>query len=70
MFSIIFFQKVTFVEVWVPSIDISQLYSDDVLDHVVGRNQSASQQVGHHVYNLLVKFWEPAISLVDWSSQH
>ena len=53
------------------SIDVGQLYSDDVLHHVVGWHKSASQQVGHHVNNLLVKFGKPrsGLTVVDNSTE-
>ena len=49
----------TFVEVRMSCVDIGQLYSNNILHHGVCGHQSASQQVGHHVYDLLVKFGKP-----------
>ena len=34
-------------------------YGDDILDHDVGGGQAGSQQVRHHVDDLLVQLWKP-----------
>ena len=58
----------TFIEVRMSCVDVGQLYSNNILHHGVCGHQSASQQVGHHVYDLLVKFGKPGkFNMKNWS---
>ena len=43
------------------NIVVNSSYGDDILDHDVGGGQAGSQQVCHHVDNLLVQFWKPIL---------
>ena len=40
-------------------IVVNSSYGDDILDHDVGGGQAGSQQVRHHVDDLLVQLWKP-----------
>ena len=51
-----------------PSVDVGQLYRNDVLHHGVGGHQSAPQQVGHHVYDFLVKLGKPSNGRIIFKS--
>ena len=53
--------RYTFVEIRMPCIDIGELNGNNIFHHVVGGYQSASQQIGYHIYYLLMKFWKPEI---------